>query len=152
MTPRNPAGCGNSISRDCFTLEGGESVLSSLSHVVMYVPHSVPTSSPANVSISRSTEDPSTVVVTWLPFTLVEARGFIQYIVQLHTVAPIEGQNILLKQVPMDQSSTIFMGLDPSLRYEASVGTSSLSGDILGPGQLAVNFHKLFFDFLSCSI
>ena len=82
--------------------------------------------------MTRSSE---VVIVTWQPFTLVEAKGFIEYIVQLHIVPSAKRQVGPVKRVPMDQSNAVFTNLNTSSTYEASVGTVSLSGDIIGPGQ-----------------
>ena len=99
----------------------------------MPLPSPVPVGAPADVSISRSS-DFSAITVTWRPFTLVEARGFIEYLVQLHEVSSAKRQDGLSQRIPMDQGSTTFTGLDTSQNYEASVGTVSESGEV-GPGQ-----------------
>ena len=99
----------------------------------MPLPSPLPAGAPADVSISRSS-DFSAITVTWRSFTLVETRGFIEYLVQLHEVSPTKRQDGLAQRVPMDQGSTTFTGLDISQNYEASVGTVSESGEG-GPGQ-----------------
>ena len=99
----------------------------------MSLPSPVPARAPADVNISR-TADFSAITVTWRPFTLVEARGFIEYLVQLHEVSSAKRQDGLTQRVPMDQGSTTFTGLDTAQIYEASVGTVSESGEV-GPGQ-----------------
>ena len=95
----------------------------------------MPVGAPTGVELSRSTENPRIITVTWRPFTVVEARGFIEYLVQLHEVSSAKRQDGLTQRVPMDQGSTTFTVDDPSTSYEASVGTVSLSGDTVGPGQ-----------------
>ena len=103
-------------------------------HVSLLI-STVPTVPPAHVGISRSS-DSSAIKVTWRPFTLVEARGFIEYLVQLHEMSSIvKRQDGLTRRVPMDQNSTTFTGLDVSVGYEASIRTISVSGDTVGPGQ-----------------
>ena len=91
----------------------------------------MPEFSPVDITVSRSSEDPSTITVTWRPYTLVEARGFIEYIVQLHLE---ERQALEEERVPMNKSNAEFSGLDTASSYEVSVGTMSLSGDASGPG------------------
>lgn len=89
---------------------------------------------PRNVTASHSVDDRSIISVTWQPLTLVEAKGFIEYIVQLYIVSSVKRQDGLTQQVPMNQSSVDFTGLDTTSNYEATVGTISLSGDATGPG------------------
>jgi hypothetical protein len=90
----------------------------------------VPTFSPVDVGVFRSSEDPSIVTVTWQPLTLVEARGFIEYVVRLY----LEESELAEQQVPMNSSTVMFRSLDSTSRYEASVGTRSLSSNATGPG------------------
>ena len=95
----------------------------------------MPEFSPVDITVSRSSEDPSTITVTWRPYNLVEARGFIEYIVQLHLEESKKRQALEEQRVPMNKSSAEFSGLDTANgNYEVSVGTMSLSGDALGPG------------------
>ena len=96
----------------------------------------MPLTEPAEVSVTRSTEDASVVVVSWRPFTLVEARGFIEYIVQLHEASSSKRQQPLTMRASMTQSSVTFTNLDTGIDYTASVGTASLSSEgTTGPGQ-----------------
>ena len=95
----------------------------------------VPTGALADVEVFCSTENPRIITVTWQPLTLVEARGFIEYLVQLYEVSSTKRQDGVTQRVPMDQGSTTFTVDDPSISYEASVGTVSLSGNTVGPGQ-----------------
>ena len=99
-------------------------------------PTLVPASAPADVDVMHSIENPRAITVTWRPFTLVEARGFIEYLVQLHEVSSVKRQDGLTQRVPMDQSSATFTVDDPSINYEASVQAVSVSGDALGPGEV----------------
>ena len=96
----------------------------------------VPESSPSDIIITRSSEDPNTITVSWRPFNLVEARGFIEYIVWLYLVGDMKRQLQQGEQlVPMNESSVTFSDLDTTSKYEVSVGTRSLSGDASGPGK-----------------
>jgi hypothetical protein len=73
----------------------------------------------------------------------VEARGFIEYLVQLHVVSSVKRQAGLTQRVPMDQSSAIFTVDDTSVNYEASVGTGSVSGDAAGPGRIVAAYKHI---------
>ena len=94
----------------------------------------MPEFSPVDITVSRSSEDPSTITVTWRPYNLVEARGFIEYIVQLHLEESKKRQALEEQRVSMNKSSAEFSGLDTASNYEVSVGSMSLSGDASGPG------------------
>ena len=96
----------------------------------------MPTVSPANVGVTRSEEDPSQIVVMWQPLTLLEARGFIEYIIQLHETGSVKRQ-VLSMTVPMDEDSVTFSGVDVTANYEVSVGTRTVSSGDTGPGELA---------------
>ena len=98
-------------------------------HVPMALPSPVPAGAPTDVEVSRSIQNPRIITMTWRPFTVVEARGFIEYLVQLHEVSSTKRQDGFTQRVPMDQGSTTFTVDDPSINYEASVGTVSLSGE-----------------------
>ena len=137
VMPRNPAGCGDIITITCFTQAGGgmSVTMPACLPLPMPLPSPVPASAPADVEVSRSTDNPRIITVTWQPLTLVEARGFIEYLVQLHEVSSSKRQDELTQRVPMDQSSTTFTVDDTSISYEASVGTVSLFRDTVGPGQ-----------------
>jgi hypothetical protein len=50
-------------------------------------------------------------------------------------VSSVKRQAGLTQRVPMDQNSAIFTMDDTFINYEASVGTRSVSGDAVGPGQ-----------------
>ena len=111
-------------------------------HLINVVPLlSVPLREPEDVQVSRSNEDSSVVVVSWRPFTLVEARGFIQYIVRLNEVSSSKLQQPLTMRASMTQNSVTFTSLNPSISYEASVGTISINTDEVGPGELN-NMHN----------
>ena len=144
VTPRNIAGYGLSISIDCFTQEGGKSSFKlSLFYSPPPPPHThthtntVPTVSPSFVSVTRSEENPSEIVVTWQPLTLLEARGFIEYLIQLYEVGSVK-REVLSLTVPMDQDNATFSDLeDTTAYYEVSVGTLNMASGDIGPGELA---------------
>ena len=96
----------------------------------------MPTVSPANVGVARSEEDPSEIVVTWQPLTLLEARGFIEYIIQLEETGSVKRQELSMT-VSMDEDSVTFSGLDTAANYEVSVGTRTVSSGDTGPGEPA---------------
>ena len=76
----------------------------------------VPTLSPVDVRMLR--EDPGTITVFWQPFTLVEARGFIEYIVKLYAVVTTKRQDpeSIMQRVSMNQSNAVFTGIDLSIQ------------------------------------
>ena len=105
-----------------------------------------PTLIPGNVQAIRSTKDPTVIMVTWQPLTLVEARGFIEYLVVLPSPGSAKRQ-LLSIQVSMDQNSVMFTGLDPSLSYEVSMATVTSNGTV-GKSELLIDDCK--FKFTNC--
>jgi hypothetical protein len=142
--PRNAAGCGDIITITCFTQAGGGKSVTD-TYPCVHAPllsTPVPVSAPADVKVDCSTVN---ITVSWQPFTLVEARGFIEYLVELRQAGLTKQES---KQVPMDHSSAIFTVGDTSINYEVSV--RSVSGDAVGPGQhltdsMSVLFRDSFF-------
>ena len=92
----------------------------------------MPTVSPANVGVTRSEEDPSEIVVMWQPLTLLEARGFIEYIIQIHEAGFVKRQALAM----MNEDNVTFSDLDTTANYEVSVGTITVSSGDTGPGEL----------------
>ena len=90
----------------------------------------VPLQSPSNISV---TQNAGAVLVSWQPLTLVEARGFVEYIVDLYLLFSPKRQILSTMRVPMNQSSVVFVGLDPNQAYEVSVGTETPSISLRGP-------------------
>ena len=74
----------------------------------------VPSSTPTNIAVNRS-ENGSILTVSWRPLSLEDVGGFYKsYLV----LSNIEQDKILFsKNVPYTNSSTVFVGLDPSTRY-----------------------------------
>ena len=98
----------------------------------MYITFSLsaaPTRPVGNVQAMRSPEDPTIIIVTWEPLTIVEARGFIQYLITL-TPSALSKRQSLSMEVAMDRSSVVFTGLDPSQGYGASVATVMSDGTV----------------------
>ena len=88
---------------------------------------------PGNVQAMRSSEDSTIITVTWEPLTLVEARGFIQYLVMLRAFESSKGQvllGLLSMQVPSNRGSATFTNLDPAQGYEASVAAVTSNGTV----------------------
>ena len=103
------------------------------------------------MSVTRSEENPSEIVVTWQPLTLLEARGFIEYLIQLYEVGSVK-RELLSLTVPMDQDNATFSDLNTTAIYEVSVGTITvLSGDI-GPGELTAWSCSLMMSLMVCFI
>ena len=74
--------------------------------------------------------------MTWQPLTLLEARGFIVYLIQLYEVGSVK-REVLSLTVPMDQDNATFSDLDTTANYEVSVGTLNMASGDIGPGELA---------------
>ena len=89
------------------------------------------------MGVTRSEEDPSEIVVTWEPLTLLEARGFIEYLIELYEAGSVKRQ-VLSMTVTMDEDSVTFSDLDVTADYEVSVGTRTVSSGDTGPGELYV--------------
>ena len=93
----------------------------------------VPAVAPKNVSLFRS-EDGRSIVVVWIPLTLVEAKGFIQYVISLSVSgSTVKRQSPLTMTVSGNEAT--FRDLDPSTDYDVSVSTFTSSGET-GPGKV----------------
>ena len=128
VMPRNPAGCGVPANLSCYSRELRKYPsypLVSLVHLPS--PSAVPIGPVGNVQAVRSSSDTTTITVSWEPLTIVEAHGFIQYLVVLTPSASSKRQTLSM-QVAMDRSSVAFTGLDPSQAYEVSVATVTSDG------------------------
>ena len=91
----------------------------------------MPTVSPSFVVTSNQ----SAIVVTWELLTLIEARGFIEYLIHLHKESSVERQSM---QFPMSEDSATFTGIEMCARYEVSMGTRTLSSGATGPGMYVI--------------
>ncbi len=84
----------------------------------------------------RLESNPNDAEVSWDLLTLIEARGFIEYVVELRAEGTLKRQTIAPMIVPMNQSSTTFTGLTPSTRYSATVSTRTPDlNNMAGPGE-----------------
>ncbi len=94
----------------------------------------MPAVAPKNVSVFRSDVDRTVVIVTWIPLTLVEAKGFIRYVITL----TVPSSNVK-RQTPLTMTvsgnNATFQSLDPTTEYEVSVGTVNSNGEA-GPGKV----------------
>lgn len=88
-----------------------------------------PTRPVRNVQAMHSSADATTVVVSWEPLTIVDARGFIEYLIELIPSVSSKRQTLSML-VPMEQSRVEFTGLDPSQGYEATVATVTSDGTV----------------------
>lgn len=133
VMPRNPAGCGVELIMPCFTLEGCKF------HTFSFhspsrpsthppPPHPAPVRAPSNVMINRSTDDASRIVVKWQPLTLVEARGFVMYRVDLRVANARKRQADLSMTALWNESNVTFTGLNPSSSYEGTVTAVPMDG------------------------
>ena len=74
-------------------------------------------------------------MVSWQPLTLIEARGFIEYTVTLY----IDAHQTLSMRVPMNQSSTIFTGVNPTQTISmVSIGIEYPTTGMRGPVAIKV--------------
>ena len=78
------------------------------------------------------TESSTVLQVTWQPLTIVEARGFINYVV---TAREGNSMKVLTKIAVMNQNSVTFEGVDTSAEYSVSVYTMTISTGEIGPGE-----------------
>ncbi len=93
----------------------------------------VSVTSPQDIQISRLESDITMMNVSWRPLSLVEAKGFVDYIITLQPDNNRKRQT-LTAIVPGSQSSTIIQ-IDPVIEYEVSVGTVTTSSGEMGPGE-----------------
>ncbi len=91
----------------------------------------MPAVTPKNVSVVRSGIHRTVIIVTWIPLTLVEARGFIRYVV---TLVPTARERIPVRMTVSGNTAT-FQDLNPATDYEVSVGTINSNGEN-GPGKV----------------
>ncbi len=129
---QNVAGCGIKEEISCFNQEGGKPHPFLFCTLLHSLP-SVPGVTPKNVSVFRSDVDRTVVIVTWIPLTLVEAKGFIRYVITLAVSSPTVKRQIPLTMTVSGNNAT-FQGLDPATDYEVSVGTVTSNGEA-GPGK-----------------
>ena len=87
----------------------------------------VPVSHPQNVNTNRINE--TSALVTWMPLSLTEARGFITHynITYWNVSSDIsDSESIIL---PGDENSTIISGLDPDSQYSFIVSAGTVVGE-----------------------
>ena len=67
--------------------------------------------------------------VSWIPLTLEEARGFIRsYAVTLTSDDQRKKRAVEVEEVPGDQTSVSFPGLDSNREYSVSVAAETAAG------------------------
>ena len=99
--------------------------------------------SPSNVNVTRDKNDPNTVIVSWQRLTLIEARGFIVYVVELRVAGTTKRQASLMKEVSMNMNSTNFTNVDRSTNYQAVIGTRTPELNMVGPSKEGHSLGKL---------
>ena len=89
-----------------------------------------PTSAPLNVKVDRI--HPTVMVVTWIPLTLSEARGFITNYTVFYSpqVSRRKRQelNTMQKAVSGDVNRTTIDGLDPNTAYDVQMSANTKAG------------------------
>lgn len=95
--------------------------------------HSVPTLAPMNVNATRLND--TAMRVSWIPLTIVEARGFVKYVITYTRVAESRKRQASgTKTVNGTESSTVVNDLEPGAKYDVAVGAQTSAG---------VNYCKL---------
>ena len=110
----------------------------------------VPSIAPKNVTISRPS--PTVMVVSWIPLTYSEARGFISHYTVAYTPFRVDGHSLqTLTQTVTDINSARIEGLDPTINYIFLVsvtngaGRNELSHPILETSEGAVSQCNINF-------
>ena len=100
-----------------------------------------PSIAPKNVTISRPS--PTVMVVSWIPLTYSEARGFISH----YTVAYTSNgaSDTMTLTVPgMDANTTRIEGLDPNTDYTVQVSATNGAGtSVLPPRNTGMQYIKM---------
>ena len=87
----------------------------------------------APIFIANRSEN-GTVVISWQPVTLEQARGFFLYRVTLTPAVGNKQQAMITRDVPRTQTSVAVSILDPSVEYAVSVGVVNVNNtDLIGP-------------------
>ena len=100
--------------------------------------------SPSNVEVQRSS-DGTSVLISWIPVSLEEARGFFKYHIVLDSTDSSRRQSSArIVEVPFNETSVNITNLDPQLMYTlaASVVVVNEAGQLLeGPlsSSIAIN-------------
>ena len=89
---------------------------------------------------------PTTMVVSWQPLTLAEARGFISHYTVRYSPQIISGgrkrQAAMTMVVPgMDSNSTTITDLDPITVYEVQLSAATGAGD----GNFSISIRATLF-------
>lgn len=98
----------------------------------------MPTIAPNQITMML---DGTSLTVTWQPLTLVEAKGFIDYIIILEPTDPLYTE-VLNATVSWSESSVIFHNIDVSMNYSVTV-RASVSGRMQEPSMLASSYLVL---------
>ena len=120
----NRAGQGNITTLTNFTKELGMYAIIMTCSVANYFIE--PSISPRNVSITRTS--PTVMVVSWIPLTLSEARGFITSYTVFYS-PQVRCQETMQKTVVSgDVNRTIIAGLDPNTAYDVRMSANTKAG------------------------
>ena len=90
----------------------------------------MPTLVPEDIEVERTEQNPTVIVVIWRPLTLVEAKGFIQYLVTLTEVSSSKRQARSM-MVPWNQNNVTFTDLDRNQAYGVTLATTNFEGDVM---------------------
>ena len=130
----NRAGQGSITTLTNFTKELGTYVIIRYSSIANYIISNYvliePSVSPKNVTITRTS--PTVMVVSWIPLTLSEARGFITSYTVFYSpqVSRRKRQepHTMQKTVSGDVNQTTIDGLDSNTAYDVQMSANTKAG------------------------
>ena len=124
----NRVGQGSITTLTNFTMELGMYAMIMSCSVANYFTE--PSISPRNVSITRTS--PTVMVLSWIPLTLSEARGFITSYTVFYSpqVSRTKQQepNTMQKTVSGDVNQTTIDGLGPNTAYDVRMSANTKAG------------------------
>ena len=123
-----------------------------LTHSYIVALRIAPDTAPKNVIVERTT--PTTMLVSWTPLTLSEARGFVTFYTVAYT--PVlnsrrrqVSQDTMYMNVSADSSSVTIVGLDGSLAYSVQVSAGTRAGQgVMSIAQVADGMLNFFLNLL----
>ena len=124
----NQAGQGSITTLTNFTKElGMYAIIMSVANNYYFIEPSI---SPRNVSITRTSL--TVMVVSWIPLTLSEARGFITSYTVFYSPRvnrrKRQKPNTMQKTVSGDVNRTTIDGLDPNTAYDVQMSANTKAG------------------------
>lgn len=120
--------------------------------MIVHVFSLVPVEAPQGVTVSRSSDGRS-MTVSWVPLTLMKARGFPFYIIMYTSNDAIRiRRDTPVQVIVYDADSVLISGLDPFTDYSVSVTVSSygnrtgmVTGESAGMTSVAVKSESMAY-------